>query len=91
MKKLVEAVLYDNTGKMIFAYTLKTSTIKTFAGIKHIAELEDDADAQVQLDDTIILAAKRFAKKYAGAYGITIDHIVIYNDYANTAKKYSIR
>lgn len=85
MKKLVEAVLYDKTGKMLFAYVFKTSTIKTFAGIKRIAELEDDVYAQVELESHIIDAAKRLAKD-----NIEVDHILIYNDYADTVNKYTL-
>lgn len=90
MKKLVEAVLYDKTGKMVYAHALCTKTIKGLAGIKRIDELENDVYAQVQLDDSIVVATKEFAKEYADAYGTIIDHILIYNDYADTVNKYTL-
>ena len=90
MKKLVEAVLYDKTGKMLYAYVLKTSTIKNFAGIKRIADLEDDAYAQVQLESSIVDAMKSYAKAYTDSHIAAVDHIVIYNDYAETVNKYNV-
>ena len=91
MKKLVEVMCFDKSGKSIYAHVLSTKTIKGLAGIKRIDELEDDCYAQAQLDTSIIDAMKHFAKEYAEAYGTIINHIVIYNDYANTAEKYVIR
>ena len=91
MKKLVDVICFDKSGKYIYSHVLSTKTIKGLAGIKRIAELEDDAYAQVQLDDSIVVATKHFAKEYADTYGTIIDHILIYNDYTNTVEKYSIR
>lgn len=91
MKKLVEAVMYDKSGKMLFAYVLKTSTIKNFAGIKRIADLEDDCYAQAQLESSIVDAMTSYAKAYTDSHIASVDHIIIFNDYANTAEKYSIR
>lgn len=90
MKKLVEAMLYDKTGKMVYAHALCTKTIKGLAGIKRIAELENDAYAQVQLEDSIVDVMKSYAKEYNEAFGTDIDHILIYNDYADTVNKYNI-
>lgn len=90
MKKFVKAMLFDKSGKMVFGYLFKTSTIKHFAGIKRIAELENDVYAQTKLDDSIVDAAKQFAKDYADAYGTIIDHILIYNNYTDTVNKYNI-
>jgi hypothetical protein len=90
MKKLVEAILYDKTGKMLFAYALSTKTIKSLAGIKRIAELDDDAYAQVQLEDSIVDVMKSYAKAYTDSYIAAVDHILIYNDYANTVNKYTL-
>lgn len=90
MKKFVKAMLFDKSGKMVFGYQFKTSTIKNFAGIKYIADLENDVYAQTQLESSIVDAAKPFAKDYADAYGTIIDHILIFNDYADTVNKYNI-
>ena len=90
MKKFVNAMLFDKSGKMVFGYLFKTSTIKNFAGIKRIAELENDVYAQTKLDNSIVVDTKQFAKEYAEAYGTIIDHILIYNDYTNTVNKYNI-
>lgn len=75
---------------MLFAYVLKTSTIKNFAGIKRIADLEDDCYAQVQLESSIVDAMKSYAKAYTDSHIATVDHIVIYNDYADTVNKYTL-
>ena len=90
MKKFVEVICFDKSGKSIYAHVLSTSTIKGLAGIKRIAELEDDVYAQTQLDDSIVDAMKQFAKEYADAYGTIIDHILIYNDYVDTVNKYNV-
>lgn len=90
MKKLVEVICFDKSGKSIYAHVLSTKTIKGLAGIKRIDELEDDCYAQAQLDDSIVVATKQFAKDYADAYGTIIDHILIYNDYANIVNKYTL-
>lgn len=90
MKKFVKAMLFDKSGKMVFGYLFKTSTIKHFAGIKHIADLENDVYAQTQLESSIVVDTKQFAKDYADAYGTIIDHILIYNDYTDTVNKYNI-
>lgn len=93
MKKLVEAMLYDKTGKMVYAYALSTKTIKGLAGIKRIDELEYDADAQVQLEDAIVDVMKSFAKSYNDSpidSLVPVDHILIYNDYADTVNKYTL-
>ena len=90
MKKLVEAVLYDKTGKMLYAHVLSTKTIKGLAGIKRIADLEDDCYAQVQLESSIVDAMKSYAKAYTDSHIATVDHILIYNDYADTVNKYTL-
>lgn len=93
MKKLVEAMLYDKTGKMVYAYAFSTKTIKNFAGIKRIDELEYDADAQVQLESSIVDVMKSFAKSYNDSpidSLVPADHILIFNDYADTVNKYNI-
>ena len=90
MKKLVEVICFDKSGKSIYAHVLSTKTIKGLSGIKRIAELEDDAYAQTQLDDSIVDATKQFAKEYADAYGTIIDHILIYNDFTDTVNKYTL-
>lgn len=93
MKKLVEAMLYDKTGKMVYAYAFSTKTIKNFAGVKRIAELEDDVYAQVQLEDAIVDVMRSFAKSYNDApidSLVPVDHILIFNDYADTVNKFNV-
>lgn len=86
-------MLFDKSGKMVFGYLFKTSTIKSLAGIKRIDELEDDAYAQVQLEDAIVDVMKSFAKSYNDSpidSLVPVDHILIFNDYADTVNKYNI-
>lgn len=83
MKKLVEIMFYSKDGKLDHAHILSTKMIKGLAGIKRIDELEDDCYAQAQLDASIVDAVK--------SNSMDVDHIVIFNDYAGTAEKYSIR
>lgn len=93
MKKLVEAMLYDKTGKLVYAYAFSTKTVKGLAGIKRIDELEYDADAQVQLEDAIVDVMRSFAKSYNDSpidSLVPADHILIFNDYADTVNKYNI-
>ena len=91
MKKFVKAMLFDKSGKMVFGYLFKTSTIKNFAGIKYIADLEDDCYAQVQLESSIVDMMKSYAKAYTESNIAKVDHVIIYNEYTSTANKYSLK
>lgn len=93
MKKLVEAILYDKAGKLVYAYALSTKTIKGLAGIKRIADLENDVYAQDQLEDAIVDVMKSFAKSYNDSpidSLVPVDYVLIFNDYADTVNKYTL-